>query len=336
MTKNNNYNHLFHIWLTSLTFLVGLIIIVGGLTRLTDSGLSITAWELFTGILPPLNNEVWIEYYNSYKKIPQYSLLNPNMTLDEFKFIFLWEYAHRLLARFIGLFFIIPFLFFIFNDFLEKQMIIKLIFVFILILIQGTVGWYMVMSGLVENTTVSHYRLSIHLFIAFSILASLFWILLNSVNKMRKNFFFFNTSHFTLQFLLILLFIQIIIGAFVSGLDAGKVYQTWPLMNGSYFPNDISSNDFFNLNEPSYVQFIHRNVAYLIFFVSIFLGLNIYKKKNLSLFNSFKLYFFIIITQITLGILVLIAGANIYLASMHQISSIFLILTALNLYHRFI
>ena len=334
MLKNINYSQLFHIWLISLIILVSSIVIVGGLTRLTDSGLSITEWELFKGVLPPTNKESWIAYYESYKKIPQYSLLNFNMSLEEFKFIFLWEYAHRLLARFIGLFFFIPFLFFIFSKFFEKQILIKLWSVFILIIIQGTVGWYMVKSGLVENTTVSHYRLSIHLFLAFSILSSLFWIFLNSIYKTQNNFFSFNCDNLVLKFLLILLFSQIILGAFVSGLDAGKIYQTWPLMNGNYFPDDISFGHFFNFNERSFVQFIHRNIAYIIFFVSIYLGFNIYNKKKKKLFNIFLFYCLFVFIQVLLGIFVLISEVNIYFASMHQISSIFLMLSAIMVYHR--
>ena len=123
MLKNKNYNTIFQIWLISLTVLVGLIVVVGGLTRLTDSGLSITEWELFKGVLPPISNNDWLQYFESYKKIPQYSLLNSSMTLGEFKYIFFWEYAHRLLARFIGLFFLIPFLIFIFIDLFKKELI---------------------------------------------------------------------------------------------------------------------------------------------------------------------------------------------------------------------
>jgi len=282
MLKNNNYYLIFHIWLVSLIILVSSIIIVGGLTRLTDSGLSITEWELVKGVFPPMNSDDWLMYFESYKKIPQYSLLNNNMTLDEFKYIFFWEYAHRLLARFIGVFYLIPFLFFIFMNVLKQKYIIDLTKIFILILIQGTIGWYMVKSGLVENISVSHYRLSIHLFIAFSILSSLFWILLNSLNKSNKIFFQFNRNNIVLKFLLIFLFIQIILGAFVSGLDAGKVYQTWPLMNGSYFPDDTTIKNLFNLNLPSAVQFLHRNIAYLIFFIFLYFVFNVLKKKRVT------------------------------------------------------
>ena len=334
MLINKNYIIIFHIWLISLIVLVGLIVVVGGLTRLTDSGLSITKWELFRGILPPLTNEVWVKYFDSYQQIPQYSLLNSNMNLEEFKFIFLWEYAHRLLARFIGIFFLIPFIFFLFLNLLKKEMILTLSKVFFLILFQGFIGWYMVKSGLTENSSVSHYRLSMHLFFAFSILSSLAWILLNSLNNSKNKFFQFTTNNFFIKFLLFIVFLQIIFGAFVSGLDAGKIYQSWPLMNEKYFPDDIGFNSFFNFNNPSTVQFLHRNIAYLIFFLSIYLGLSIFMKNNVKLYKNFILYFLVIIVQIVLGISVLVSGANIYLASMHQISSIFLILAAINLYYR--
>jgi heme a synthase len=334
MLKNKNYNTIFNIWLITLQFLIVMIIVVGGLTRLTDSGLSITQWELFTGLLPPTTNDSWVTYFNLYKKIPQYSILNNNMTLDEFKIIFLWEYAHRLIARFIGIFFLIPFLIFIFINYLKKYLIRRLTIIFIMILLQGFIGWYMVKSGLVQNISVSHYRLSVHLFIAFSIFSSIFWISLNSLNETKKKFFQFNKGNFFLKFLLFLLFIQIILGAFVSGLDAGKIYQTWPLMNGGYFPDDILFNNYLNFNKPSFVQFIHRNIAYVIFFLSIYVGFSIFKKKQTFLYNNFLFYFLIILVQIMLGILVLVSGVNIYLASMHQISSIFLIASAINLYYR--
>ena len=333
MLKNKNFNTIFHIWLICLILLVCLIIIVGGLTRLTDSGLSITEWELFTGILPPTSPEKWTEYFVSYQQIPQYLLLNNNMSLEEFKFIFLWEYTHRLLARIIGIFFLIPFLFFTLFNIITKPLAIKLGNIFILILIQGSIGWYMVKSGLIENTSVSHYRLSVHLIIAFSILSALFWITLNSFNKTKKKFFQFDTKYIFLKILLILLFTQIVLGAFVSGLDAGRIYQTWPLMNGSYFPDDILLSDFFNFNLPSFVQFFHRNLAYLIFIISIYIGFVIFKKKELNLYKNFIVYFLFIIAQVVLGVLVLISGASIYLASMHQISSILLIVAAINLYY---
>ena len=191
----------------------------------------------------------------------------------------------------------------------------------------------MVKSGLVENTSVSHYRLSIHLFIAFSILSSLIWILHNLTTNKEIIFFQFNLRHIYLKILLFFIFSQIIFGAFVSGLDAGKVYQSWPLMNGSYFPNDISSNNFFDFNQPSVVQFLHRNIAYLILFLTFYSGFIIFKNRQINQYKNFLLFFALILVQIILGISVLISGVNIYLASMHQISSIFLVITVLRLYH---
>jgi len=334
MLKNKKYHNFFSTWLISLITLVGLIIIVGGLTRLTESGLSITKWELFSGILPPTSSTQWENYFLEYKEIPQFILLNSQISLDQFKTIFLWEYYHRLLGRIIGLFFLIPFLFLIYKGVLKKNLIIKLFFIFILIMIQGLIGWYMVKSGLTYNVSVSHYRLAFHLFTAFIIFSSLLWIFMNHRTKQNKKFFHINSNLLFLKILIFLVFIQIIIGAFVSGLDAGKIYQTWPLMNGNYLPSDYTFDNFFKLSNPSFVQFFHRNIAYLIFFLSIYLGIFIYINKFASLYNSYLIFFLLIVLQVLLGILTLFSDLNIFLASSHQISSIFLIASSLNLYYR--
>jgi cytochrome c oxidase assembly protein subunit 15 len=189
MIKNEKFHTFFTIWIISLITLVGMIIIVGGLTRLTDSGLSITKWEVFKGILPPLNQEQWENYFLEYMKIPQYTLLNSNMSLQEFKFIFFWEYFHRILGRLVGLLFFIPFIFLIYKKILNKYLMSRLTIISILILTQGFIGWYMVASGLTENVTVSHYRLSLHLFVAFIIFSSLIWIFMNRNLKKEKIFF---------------------------------------------------------------------------------------------------------------------------------------------------
>ena len=334
MIKNKKYHNFFLIWLSVLIFLVALIIIVGGLTRLTDSGLSITKWEVFKGILPPLNNEQWENYFMEYKLIPQYILLNSSMTLGEFKFIFFWEYFHRLLGRLIGILFFVPFIFFIFKGILKNYLNLRLGFISLLILLQGGIGWYMVKSGLIDNTSVSHYRLSLHLFTAFIIFSSLVWTLMNYYSGTCKNFFSLNRNFFYLKFLIFLIYLQIIIGAFVSGLDAGKIYQTWPLMNGNYFPSDGFLDNLFNFKDPSFVQFIHRNIAYIIFALSIYLGFFIYKNKIVILYYSYLAFIIFILLQVLLGIFVLYSNVNIYFASLHQISSIFLIIASLNLYYR--
>ena len=334
MFKNEKYDNLFSIWLVGLIILVAMIIVVGGLTRLTESGLSITKWEIFKGILPPLNQLQWEKYFLEYKSIPQYILLNSSMSLQEFKFIFLWEYFHRLLGRIIGLFFIIPFIFFLYKKTLDKYLTSRLITILILILVQGSIGWYMVKSGLVDNVSVSHYRLALHLFIAFIIFSSLCWIFMN--HHYQKNKFFFNidTNFLSLKTLLFLIFFQIVIGAFVSGLDAGKIYQTWPLMNESYFPNDNFLANLFNFKDPSFVQFFHRNIAYIIFILSVYSGIAIYKNKAKELYFPYLFFESFILFQILLGVFVLYSNVNIYFASLHQISSIFLIVSSLNLYYR--
>ena len=334
MLKNKKYHIFFLTWLAGMIALVALIIVVGGLTRLTESGLSITKWELFSGILPPLNPAEWSKYFLLYKEIPQFILLNSSMSLDEFKIIFLWEYYHRLLGRIIGLFFIIPFLFLIFKKKLNRSLITKLSFIFILILFQGAIGWYMVVSGLTNNVSVSHYRLAFHLSTAFIIFSSLVWLFINYYSNEKKKFFQLNSDFLLIKILIFLIFMQIIIGALVSGLDAGKIYQTWPLMNGNYFPDDYSFNDLINLNNPSFVQFVHRNIAYLIFFLAVYLGILIYKRKVKRLYASFLFFFLIILLQVFLGVSVLFSNLNIFFASSHQISSIFLIACSLNLYHR--
>ena len=332
MIKNEKYYNFLSIWLIGLITLVTFIIVIGGLTRLTDSGLSITKWEVFSGILPPLNQEQWETYFLEYKSIPQYILLNSDMSLQDFKVIFYWEYFHRILGRIIGLFFFIPFIYLIYKKVLNNYLMLRLTGISILILFQGFIGWYMVKSGLVNNVSVSHYRLSLHLFTAFLIFSTLVWIFMNHYYKMKENFFHINSSFFSLKILITLIFLQIIIGAFVSGLDAGKIYQTWPLMNETYIPSDNFLNNLFNFADPSFVQFIHRNIAYLIFVLSIYVGIFIYKNKIKRLFNPFLIFTLFIIIQILLGISVLLFNVNIYLASLHQISSIFLVVSSLNLY----
>jgi len=310
-------------WLAIMFWIVSIMIIVGGLTRLTDSGLSITEWELFSGFLPPLNETQWNIYFNLYKKIPEYRLQNYLMSLDEFKVIFWWEFIHRFLGRLIGIFFILPLIYFSIKLGFNKSK--NLFIIFFLICLQGFVGWYMVASGLVDRVDVSHYRLSLHLVLAFIILSLIFWNYLKykEINHSEKKINF----NLTILFLL-LVFLQIAIGAFVSGMDAGKVYNSWPLMGSSYFPNDSSIGDLVNLeafNEPSLVQFMHRNLAYLIFIFYLLILFVVYKNNIQSLYKATKIIGFILIVQIVLGILTLLSGAQMIISSMHQISSIFLV-----------
>ena len=330
------YSKFINFWLLSLLFFIAIIVIVGGLTRLTDSGLSITTWDIVKGILPPLNNSQWENMFNLYKEIPQFYLLNQNMTLDEFKIIYYWEYIHRILGRILGLMFLIPFTFIYYKKILHTKYNINFFILFLLILLQGIVGWYMVKSGLVDNTTVSHYRLAIHLNLAFILFASIFWYLLNINSKKNKIFFNLNTNYLSTKIFIFLVFLQITFGAFTSGLDAGKIYQTWPLMNNYFFPDDLTSNIIVGsqiLNEPSFVQFVHRNLAYLILFYVLAMTFIIFYKKDKSMYNSSYFLLTMIFVQIVLGIFTLLSGAYIWIASLHQISTILLLISSIYFYY---
>ena len=334
-STKSNYNSVICFWLLSMIILVFLMIMVGGLTRLTDSGLSITEWELFKGIFPPLTKETWIIYFNLYKEIPQFKLVNPSMSLEEFKVIFYWEYFHRLFGRVIGLAYIIPLVIFTYAKVFNKKALLTFYFIFFLILLQGIIGWYMVESGLTSNVSVSHYRLSLHLFLAFVIISFLIWNYLNYKNYETK--VFFNLKPILPKIFFIFILFQIIVGAFVSGLDAGLIYQTWPKMNLSYFPDDIKlfdANLINLLNNQSFVQFFHRTIAYLIVLLAFFIGFKLYLKKEKNYLINYFSVFLVLTIQVFLGIFTLISGLNLYLASLHQITSVILVYTVLNLNHK--
>jgi len=245
------------------------------------------------------------------------------MTMNEFKVIFWWEWAHRLLGRLIGLGFLIPLIYFSFK--IKFFKLINLYLIFLLICLQGLIGWYMVMSGLVNNIDVSHFRLSVHLVMAFLILSLIFW----SYLKIKGNYNKSNKINTLIPAIfLFLVFTQIVIGAFVSGMDAGKIYNTWPLMGNTYFPNDNNISNLFKLsafNDPSLVQFLHRNLAYLITIFYLYIFYNIYINKMYNLYKSVIILGFFIFLQIILGILTILYGATLYIAAMHQLSSVFLV-----------
>ena len=330
--NEKNKNIYISYWLLLITFLVALMIIIGGLTRLTDSGLSITRWDLVSGILPPLSLNEWEKSFSLYKYIPEYKLLNSSMTLDQFKTIYWWEYIHRLLGRFVGLFFLIPLLYFTLKKKIKKNSLISLYLILLLILFQGFIGWFMVRSGLTEKTDVSHYRLATHLTLAFIIFILLLW---NYLEHREQQVLISNKKlplHLPIFFILFLL-LQICVGALVSGLDAGKIYQSWPLMNQSYFPDDSNLRDLFSLKAletPSILQFIHRNVAYFIILLFSFIATIIYRYKDFTyLRNITHLIFIFLFLQTFLGILTVLSGSRIILASMHQIGAILLVTTSL-------
>tara|TARA_B100000686_G_scaffold116481_1_gene123792 strand:- start:63 stop:1088 length:1026 start_codon:yes stop_codon:yes gene_type:complete len=321
--ENNVTKNQLSFWLGFMFWIISLMIVVGGLTRLTDSGLSITKWELFSGFLPPLNDQMWNNYFDQYKQIPEFKLQNYSMTLGEFKVIFWWEWIHRFLGRLIGILFLLPLIFFTYK--LNFKKLINLYLIFLLICFQGFIGWYMVSSGLIDRVDVSHFRLSIHLIIAFVIISLILWNYLNlKVDRNFTNKF----NYYSIFAFLILIFIQIIIGAFVSGMDAGQIYNSWPLMGSSFFPDDSKIINIFKLSafsDPSLVQFMHRNLAYVILLFYLIILFKIYKNKLIKLYKAINLVGLLLFIQIILGIFTLLYGAQIYIASMHQISSIFLV-----------
>jgi len=326
-SQNSHLNYQLKIWLFLLLGLVILIILVGGLTRLTDSGLSITTWELFVGLVPPLSNEKWINYFDLYKTIPEFSEQNFNMTLNEFKVIFWWEWIHRQLGRLIGLTVLLPLIYFTIKHGL--WILRRFGIIFILVCFQGFIGWYMVSSGLVDRVDVSHYRLSLHLVTAFIILSVIFWKILQIKNIQKTEI---SIRLYLVKFFLLLLFLQLIIGAFVSGMDAGNVYNTWPLMGTAYFPDDSRILEFLNIsvfNNPSIVQFIHRNLAYLIVIIYAYLLFLVIKENNKILIKPILLIGLSLLLQVILGVITLLSGVKITYASLHQINSIFIILTTL-------
>ncbi len=330
-TLNPKINNQLSIWLITMFWIISIMIVVGGLTRLTDSGLSITKWQLFSGFLPPLNQNDWMLYFDLYKQIPEFKLQNFNMTLNEFKVIFWWEWAHRFLGRLIGICFLIPLIYFSFQIKLSK--LIYLYLIFFLICFQGFLGWYMVSSGLVDRVDVSHFRLSVHLVIAFLILSLIYWNYLKI--NIRNNIS--NKINPIIPFLfLFLIFVQIIIGAFVSGMDAGKIYNSWPFMGNTYFPDDNNIENLFKItafSDPSLVQFVHRNLAYAIGTYYFFILFKVFKNKIFDLYKPVILVGAFIILQIILGILTIINGAQIFIASMHQISSIFLVSSSIYFFY---
>ena len=329
-TKNQKINNQISLWLIIMFWIITIMIVVGGLTRLTDSGLSITEWQLFSGVFPPMNKTDWELYFNLYKEIPEFSLQNYNMSLQEFKIIFWWEWAHRFLGRLIGIGFLIPLLYFSFKINISK--LFNLYLIFFLICFQGFMGWYMVSSGLVDRVDVSHFRLSVHLLIAFLILSLIFW---NYLKLTKINIISHKIHSMIPLCFLILIFFQIAIGAFVSGMDAGKIYNSWPFMGTTYFPDDNKFVNLFKLSafsDPSLVQFLHRNLAYVIGLFYLLIFFKIYKNKNVEQYKAINLLGFFIILQIVLGIFTILYGAQIFIASLHQISSIFLVSSCIYFY----
>ena len=268
--SDNRNSHVTSIWLAVVAALVFAMIIVGGATRLTDSGLSITEWRPLLGAIPPLNEADWQSAFAKYKTIPQYSSVNKGMTLEAFKTIFWWEWSHRFLGRFIGLVFAIPLAFFWMKEgLINSRQKAKLLGVLVLGALQGAVGWYMVSSGLSERIDVNQYRLALHLSIAFAILGCLVWLALDTLpHRSEPRLQTLSRTQRTWAYIIAaLVFSQVVIGGFVAGLKAGRAFNTWPLMDGHFIPDGFARLRPWRLNlteNIATVQFNHRMTAYLI------------------------------------------------------------------------
>ncbi|MEM9122325.1 MAG: COX15/CtaA family protein [Pseudomonadota bacterium] len=252
-------------WLMAVAGLVAIMVLVGGATRLTDSGLSITEWKPVTGVMPPLTQEAWLEEFDKYRQIPEYQLVNKGMSLAAFKEIYYWEWGHRLLGRVIGLAFFLPFLFFLVTKRIERAHIAPLVGLFALGGLQGVIGWFMVASGLVDRVDVSQYRLALHLGMAFLVFALLLGFALHLAKPFASRVHALEADRLKrpLTILLVLVLGQIVYGGFVAGLDAGYVYATWPLMDGAVIPPGLFPSGFVALFEDRLtVQFFHRVYAY--------------------------------------------------------------------------
>jgi cytochrome c oxidase assembly protein subunit 15 len=327
-------------WLLTGCLLIFIMVVVGGITRLTHSGLSISNYKLISGTIPPINETEWQEAFNLYKQYPEYQKLNNHFNLQDFKDIYFWEWLHRVIGRLIGLVFFIPFLYFLLTKQLTKSTIKKSIILLCLGAFQGFLGWYMVKSGLVDRPDVSHYRLAAHLTTAFVTFAYTFWVALDLMfpNKKPVNIKFRNLLRIGYAILLV----QIIYGAFVAGLDAGFIHNFWPMMSDGKWIHEtvyIEQSPLFKnfIEGKSGVQFIHRMIAYLvcaiifwIYYKAKTLGnLTVYQTKGI---NSLIL---LVILQFVLGVFTLILQVPVWLGVAHQVGAFFLLSSFTFTLHRF-
>ena len=322
------------LWLLSGCFLIFIMVIVGGITRLTNSGLSMTDWHLVTDTFPPLTEAKWVEAFEQYKQFPEYQKINvySNFGLSDYKYIYFWEWFHRLIGRAIGMVFIIPFIYFLIRKKLDRSAIKKCIVLLVLGGLQGFFGWFMVKSGLIDNPDVSHFRLALHLTTAFITFAYTFWVALDLIYPERMKI---EKSLRTIaQFSLVILLLQIIYGGFVAGLNAGLIHNHWPLMSDGQFIHESvfleQKNWFLSFTEgKSGVQFIHRTLAYIVIGCILFLYIKSRKfPLNKAQTRGIYLLLALVFVQFALGVFTLLYGVPVWLGLTHQVSA-FLLLSAM-------
>ena len=326
---NFNYHKPLMIWLLLLTIMVFLIVVIGGLTRLTDSGLSMVDWRPLLGTIPPLNQSQWLKVFNDYQQTPEFMYVNKNMTLDEFKYIFWWEWFHRFFARLIGIVFIFPFFYFYFKRYLNSFFYKRFAIIFGLGLVQATVGWWMVKSGLQNDPYVSPYRLTFHLSNAIIIYALLLWTSIEYFHLKSINFINIKSKKFLILTSIILVFITILSGGFMAGSHAGQSFNTYPLMNGKIIPDDIylAEMGILNLFENTVtINFNHRWIATLTFVYTFSLFLYLFISKINRLQKSIIVLVLLILSlQFFLGVMALLSNVAIQYASLHQTNSLLLL-----------
>jgi Uncharacterized protein required for cytochrome oxidase assembly len=326
-------------WLLTGCALIFIMVLVGGITRLTHSGLSISDYKLIQGTLPPMNEQEWKEAFELYQQYPEYQKLNSHFSLEDFKDIYFWEWLHRFIGRFIGIVFIIPFLFFLVTKRLDRATTKKAIILLIMGGFQGFLGWYMVKSGLVDRPDVSHFRLAAHLTTAFLTFAYSLWVALDLIYPDKKEV---NTKIRNLiRFGLVVLLLQIIWGAFVAGLDAGFIHNHWPLMSEGklihetvYIEQQPIMKNFFE--GKSGVQFVHRYLAYVVVGFILAIWFKTRKIECTSLQEKgLKILLAMVFVQFILGVLTLIYAVPLWLGIAHQIGAFILLATMTFTLHRF-
>ncbi|OBX21372.1 heme A synthase [Bizionia sp. APA-3] len=325
-------------WLLTGCVLIFIMVVVGGITRLTDSGLSMSDYKLITGTIPPLNDAEWQDAFALYQQYPEFQKLHSHFTLEDFKGIYFWEWFHRLIGRVIGLVFIIPFLYFLFRKQLTKSTIKKCLVLLGLGGFQGFLGWYMVKSGLVDMPDVSHYRLAAHLTTAFLTFAATLWVALDLMYPNKKVIDKKFRNLIIVSYLILI--VQIIYGGFVAGLKAGLLHNHWPFMNEDKFMHHtvyILEPFYKNLIEnPSGIQFIHRTLAYLVV-ASIFILW--FKAREMTLTNvqqkSINALLILVGFQFLLGVLTIIYAVPLWLGVAHQVGAFFLLSAMTFTLHRF-
>jgi len=326
-------------WLFTGCFLIFIMVVVGGITRLTHSGLSISDYKLVSGTLPPLNEQQWQDAFDLYKQYPEYQKLNNHFSLSDFKSIFFWEWLHRFIGRFIGIVFIIPFIYFLIRKRLTATSIKKCLILLGLGAFQGFLGWYMVKSGLIDRPDVSHYRLAAHLITAFLTCAYSLWVALDMIFPQKKPAI--PKLRNVLRLGLALLILQIIWGAFVAGLDAGFIHNFWPFMSDGKLVHKtvyIEQQQLFRnfIEGRSGVQFVHRYLAYIVVGIIIFIG---YKSRQIELTKlqqkGILSLVSLVIIQFALGVFTLILSVPLWLGIAHQVVAFLLLGSMVFTLHRF-